>query len=59
MIIQMNNFNGESITKVCKEDSWMVIIEKVAEGLGGFGYSIPKDREKFLAMLSEDMEANE
>ena len=59
MIIQMDDWDGESVTKVCEEESWMDIIEKVVEGLRGFGYSIPNNREKFFAMLSENMEANE
>jgi hypothetical protein len=59
MIITMDDFDGESVTKICEEETWMDIIEKVAEGLRGFGYQIPKNREKFLAMLSENMEVNE
>jgi hypothetical protein len=59
MIIQMDDYDGESVTKICKGDSWMDVIETVAEGLRGFGYAIPCDRQKFLAMLDANMEANE
>jgi len=59
MIIHMIDEDGEAVTKNCDGETWMDVIEKVAEGLRGFGYQIPKNREKFLAMLSENMEANE
>jgi hypothetical protein len=59
MIIIMDDRDGESVTKVCDGESWMDVIEKVVEGLKGFGYRIPEDRERFLTMLSEHMEAND
>jgi len=59
MIIQMEDAGGESVVKICEEDTWMDVIRTVIIGLKGFGYRIPEDRQKMLAMIDCNMEANE
>ena len=58
MTITMTDSSGDFVTKVCREETWMDVLRITAEGLRGLGYFIPDDRNTFLKMLSDNMEAN-